>query len=73
MQNIGILDKTIRLIIAAIWIYVFGFVCLSWWWLVGLVPLLTAVYGYCPLYKFFGINTCKKCKKEERSDAKQKN
>ena len=66
MQNIGILDKTIRLVIAAVWIYAFGFVCECWLWLVGLVPLLTAVYGYCPLYKFFGINTCKKCKNKER-------
>ncbi len=45
------LDKTIRLIVAGIWFFAFGFVCQSWWWLVGLLPLLSAVYGYCPLYK----------------------
>ena len=66
MQNVGILDKTIRLVIAAVWIYAFGFVCECWLWVVGLVTLLTAVYGYCPLYKFFSINTCKKCKNKER-------
>ncbi|KAB0612096.1 YgaP family membrane protein [Campylobacter hyointestinalis] len=45
------LDKTIRLFIAAVIFFIFGFVCQSWWWLIGLWPLLTAVYG-CPLYKF---------------------
>ncbi|MCW1359892.1 DUF2892 domain-containing protein [Campylobacter sp. US33a] len=46
-------DKTIRLIIAAIWFFFFGFVCQSWWWVVALFPLLSAVYSYCPLYKIF--------------------
>lgn len=54
------LDKTIRLIVAGIWIFAFGFVCQSWWWLVGLLPLLSAVYGYCPLYNFKAI--CPICK-----------
>lgn len=45
------LDKTIRLIIAMILYFIFGFVCPSWWWLIALLPLLSAVYGYCPLYK----------------------
>lgn len=54
------LDKTIRLIMAAIIFFVFGFVCQCWWWLIGLVPLLTAVYGYCPLYSLIGKKSCKK-------------
>lgn len=54
------LDKTIRLIVAGIWIFAFGFVCQSWWWFVGLLPLLSAVYGYCPLYNFKAI--CPICK-----------
>ncbi|WP_096021112.1 YgaP family membrane protein [Campylobacter lanienae] len=54
------LDKTIRLIIAAIIFFVFGFVYQCWWWLIGLVPLLTAVYGYCPLYSLIGKKSCKK-------------
>lgn len=53
------LDKTIRLIIAAIIFFVFGFVCQCWWWLIGLVSLLTAVYGYCPLYSLIGKKVVK--------------
>jgi len=59
------LDKTIRLIVAGIWIFAFGFVCQSWWWLVGLLPLLSAVYGYCPLYKI--LAKCPLCKKNQCS------
>ncbi len=29
-----------------------------WGWL-GLVPLATAIPGWCPPYAFFGIDTCK--------------
>ncbi len=29
------------------------------WGLVGLVPLLTAFVGYCPLYSVFGLSTLK--------------
>lgn len=30
----------------------------TWWGLIGLVPLLTGLVGYCPLYQVFGLNTC---------------
>lgn len=28
------------------------------WGFFGLVPLLTGAFGFCPLYKVFGLNTC---------------
>lgn len=28
------------------------------WGLFGLVPLLTGLFGFCPLYKIFGLSTC---------------
>ena len=30
----------------------------SLWGLVGLVPLLTGLVGFCPLYRVLGIRTC---------------
>ncbi|RAX55326.1 hypothetical protein CCY99_01105 [Helicobacter sp. 16-1353] len=50
----SILDKTIRLLVAGIIFFICGFICQSWWWLIGLVPLLTAIYG-CPMYKIYGF------------------
>jgi hypothetical protein len=32
----------------------------TWWGLVGLVPLATGAFGYCPPYALLGINTCAK-------------
>jgi hypothetical protein len=28
------------------------------WGYVGLVPLITGLVGYCPLYAMLGLNTC---------------
>jgi hypothetical protein len=30
----------------------------AWGWL-GLVPLLTGIVGFCPLYRVLGIDTCR--------------
>lgn len=60
----SILDKTIRLVIGFIWIVFFGVICDSWWWLVGALPILTAVYG-CPLYYVLGKCGCKCCAKKD--------
>ena len=34
----------------------------TWWGLVGVIPLMTGLSGYCPLYALFGINTCRTSK-----------
>jgi hypothetical protein len=55
--NVGNIDKVLRIFIGfasiAAGVY-FG----SWWGIIGLVPLLTATAGYCPLYSLFGLSTC---------------
>ena len=28
------------------------------WGYVGIIPLATGLFGFCPLYKVFGLNTC---------------
>lgn len=56
--NEGTLDRALRAIVGA------GLIALvfvgpktPWGWL-GLVPLATALLGWCPLYTVLGINTC---------------
>lgn len=58
-KNVGKIDKTIR-IIAAVVIGALGIYFQSWWGLVALVPLATALMGFCPLYCPLGASTCKK-------------
>ena len=55
--NVGRTDWTIRFILA-IAIAALGLYFQSWWGLVALVPLLTGVSLFCPIYKTFGLNTC---------------
>ncbi len=33
------------------------------WFLLGIVPLLTGIIGWCPPYQLFGISTCRLGKK----------
>ena len=56
-RNIGTIDKTIR-IIAGLAIIGAGVYFRSWFGLIGLLPLMTGLVGYCALYTFLGINTC---------------
>lgn len=56
-KNIGNLDKTVRIIIGIV-IIVAGFYYESWWGLIGLIPLFTALSGHCPCYKACKMNTC---------------
>jgi hypothetical protein len=30
----------------------------KWWGLIGLLPLVTGLTGYCPVWSLLGINTC---------------
>lgn len=55
--NVGGVDRTIRLL-AGVGIIAWGVMNGSWWGALGLVPLLTATIGWCPLYLPLGLSTC---------------
>lgn len=56
--NAGNFDRGIRILIGiAVLSLVFLGPQTAWGW-VGLVPLITGVVGFCPLYKVLGVNTC---------------
>lgn len=61
MKNVGNADRIIRIIIAlgllSLLLVLDG--NLRFLGLIGLISLLTAAIGFCPLYSFFGIKTCK--------------
>jgi hypothetical protein len=60
-KNVGTADKWIRIIIGLVLLsLVFFGPKTAWGWL-GLIPLITAFVGFCPLYLPFKIST----KKEE--------
>ncbi|MFZ4524783.1 MAG: YgaP family membrane protein [Chlorobium sp.] len=55
-QNIGKTDRIIRAVIG-LTIILAGIVIPSWWVAIGLVPLLTSLTGFCPLYTLLKIST----------------
>lgn len=58
MKNEGKVDRILRVIVglAVLSLCVIG--PQTMWGLVGLVPLLTGLLGFCPLYKILGLSTC---------------
>ena len=57
MANVGGLDKWIRIVA--------GLALIAWaltggpvWAWIGVVPLATGLFNFCPLYRLIGFNTC---------------
>ena len=57
--NVGGVDKVLRIVLGVVLIaLVFVGPQTPWGWL-GLVPLLTGLFNFCPLYAILGVNTGK--------------
>lgn len=56
--NSGTIDRAVRVIagLALIALAVTG--TIGVWGYIGVVALLTGVFGFCPAYAIFGMNTC---------------
>jgi len=62
-KNIGVADRIIRLLLAALFAYLyFGLVVTGTPGIVllvlGVVFILTSVAGFCPIYALLGLSTC---------------
>jgi hypothetical protein len=57
-RNEGTIDRALRILLGlALLAIVFVGPQTPWGW-VGIVPLVTGLVGFCPLYRLLGINTC---------------
>ena len=56
--NVGGIDRGARIVVGLglIGLTLMGTVG-SWGW-IGVVPLLTGAFSFCPLYTLIGLNTC---------------
>jgi hypothetical protein len=57
-HNTNAIDRGIRIVLGLVLLSLFLFGPKTSWGLVGLVPLITGVIGFCPLYRALGISTC---------------
>jgi hypothetical protein len=63
MANVCGIDKTLRIVVGVV-VLALTFVgplteTLYPWGLIGLVPLVTGLMGWCPAYLIFGFKSCK--------------
>ena len=58
--NVGGIDRTLRIVVGIVVLALF-FVLegnARYWALVGVVPLFTGLFRFCPAYTLLGMNTC---------------
>lgn len=56
--NVGGIDKILRIIIGIVLIGLSALGTIGAWGWIGIVPLLTGLFGWCPFYPLLGINSC---------------
>lgn len=59
LHNVGGIDRILRAVVGIVLLALVVVGPQTWWGLIGLIPLGTAVVGYCPVYGLFGISTCR--------------
>lgn len=70
--NVGTIDRALRVALGLILVVLAALGYIGVWGWIGLVPLATGLFKFCPLYTLLGINTCcagkcdaQKCDKPE--------
>jgi O-antigen ligase len=57
--NVGTPDRIIRIVVGLVLIALAATGTVGLWGWIGVVPLLTGIFRFCPAYPLLGINTCK--------------
>lgn len=58
-QNVGSIDRILRIAIGAILVIAAALGAVGPWGWIGLLPLATGLFRFCPAYLPFGFNTCR--------------
>lgn len=56
--NVGTVDRVLRIVVGLVLIGLAASGKVGVWGWIGLVPLLTGVFRFCPAYTLLGMNTC---------------
>jgi hypothetical protein len=57
-RNTASVDRVVRIVLGAAAIAA-GIVFKSWWGALGLIPLVTGLVGFCPLYALLRVSTAR--------------
>jgi hypothetical protein len=58
-QNVGGIDRILRIVAGLVLIALAATQTVGLWGYIGVVPLLTGLIGWCPVYLPFGLKTCR--------------
>lgn len=56
--NVGTADRIIRIVVGLALIAPAAVGRIGWWGYLGIIPLATGIFRFCPAYLPFGIRTC---------------
>jgi hypothetical protein len=56
--NVGTIDRVLRVVAGLVLIGLAASGTVGVWGYIGVVPLLTGLFRFCPLYPLIGMNTC---------------
>lgn len=56
--NSGGVDRILRVVVGLILVALAATGTVGAWGWIGLLPLVTGAFGFCPAYTLLGINTC---------------
>ena len=57
--NMGTVDRSLRVVLGLVLVGLAATGTVGWWGWLGVVPLATALVGWCPAYTLLGVSTCK--------------
>lgn len=61
--NVGTIDRILRIVVGALLITLAATGIFTPWGWIGVAPLLSGIFKFCPVYTLFGMNTCPMDKK----------
>ena len=62
-SNVGGIDRILRIAVGALLMALAAMNVVGWWGWLGLIPLATGFFRFCPAYPLLGISSCKSSNK----------
>lgn len=56
--NVGTIDRTLRIVGGITLVVLAALGVIGWWGYIGIVPIATGLFRFCPAYTLLGIQTC---------------
>ncbi|QXL84563.1 DUF2892 domain-containing protein [Comamonas sp. NLF-1-9] len=58
LNNVGGIDRILRILVGIVLIALAATGVVGWWGYLGVLPLATGLFRFCPAYSLLGIRTC---------------